>query len=115
MDNQNHVPNVGALQVLTLILSENQSHRCVRLVEERGIRGGIVIMGKGTVSSTVLQLFGIRDQRKDIVQLLLKKEKAKETMDYLDEALQLQSPVNTALPTLHRSSVQLDSKDRARS
>ena len=38
MDNQNHVPNVGALQVLTLILSENQSHRCVRLVEERGSR-----------------------------------------------------------------------------
>jgi nitrogen regulatory protein PII len=92
MDNQNHVPNVGALQVLTLILSENQSHRCVRLVEERGIRGGIVIMGKGTVSSAVLQLFGIKDQRKDIVQLLLKKEKAKETMDYLDEALQLSKP-----------------------
>lgn len=92
MDKQNDALNIGNVQVLTLILSENQSHKCINLVKEQGIRGGIVIIGRGTVSSIVLNLLGIKNQKKEIVKLLLKKEEAERIMDYFDEALQLTKP-----------------------
>lgn len=91
MDNQNGVLNPEA-QLLTLILSENQSNKCVRLVKERSIRGGLLMIGRGTVSNAVLNLLGIKSQRKDIIKLLVESEKAKEIMDCLDHELQLTKP-----------------------
>lgn len=92
MDNQNGTLNIGNVQKLTLILSESQSHKCVRRVKEQGIRSGMVIIGRGTVSSTVLNMLGIKNQRKEIIKLLLQNEKAKEILDSLDEELQLTKP-----------------------
>jgi len=80
------------VQLLILILSENQSHKCVRLAKEQGIKGGIIIIGRGTVSSTVLNLLGIKNQKKEIVKFLIKKENTKEILDCFDEALQLSKP-----------------------
>lgn len=89
MDNQNDTLNNGHIQMLTLILSENQSHKCVRLVKEKGIRGGIIIIGRGTVSSAALNLLGVKNQKREILKFLLKQEKAKEVLDYFDEVLHL--------------------------
>jgi nitrogen regulatory protein PII len=80
------------VQLLTLILSENQSHKCVRLAKEQGIKGGIIIIGRGTVSSTVLNLLGIKNQKKEIVHFLVSKENTKEILDCFDETLQLSKP-----------------------
>jgi len=85
-------PNKGNYRLMTLILSENQSHKCVRLAKELGYRGGLVIIGKGTVSSTVLNLLGIKNQRKEIVNYLLKAENAKEILDCFSKELQLNVP-----------------------
>ncbi|NLO47198.1 MAG: P-II family nitrogen regulator [Clostridiales bacterium] len=84
--------NLGKLQMLSLVLNENQSNSCVRLIKERGIQGGVVIIGRGTVSSTVLNMLGIKNQRKILMNVLLKREKAKEVMDCLDKALHLNKP-----------------------
>jgi nitrogen regulatory protein PII len=92
MDKQNRALNPGTVQMLTLILSENQSHKCISLVKEHGIRGGMVIIGRGTVSSSVLNLLGIKNQRKDVVKFLLKKEKAAEILECLDQKLLLSKP-----------------------
>jgi nitrogen regulatory protein PII len=75
--------------MLTLILSESNSHRCIRLVKEKGIRGGMVMIGKGTVGSAILNLLGIKSQRKEIVNFLLEKEQASEILDFLDRKLHL--------------------------
>lgn len=80
------------VQMLTLILSENQCHKCVRLAKEKGIRGGMVTIGKGTVNSAVLNLLGIKNQKKEIVKFLLSKAKAEEMLNYFTEHLQLDEP-----------------------
>lgn len=80
--------------MLTLILSENQSHKCIRLAREKNIRGGMVTIGKGTVKSTVLNLLGIKSNKKEILGFLLKNEQAKEMLDYFAEELQLKKPGN---------------------
>jgi len=92
MESQNDALNITNVQSLTLILSENQSHKCARLIKEKGIRDGMLIIGRGTVSSAVLNLLGIRNQRRDIISILLYNEKAEEIIDYFDEALQLSKP-----------------------
>lgn len=76
-------------RVLTLILSESKSRRCTRLTREKGIRGGMVMIGKGTVGSAALNLLGIRSQKREIVNYLLGEKQAREILDYLDEKLQL--------------------------
>ncbi|NLG89369.1 MAG: P-II family nitrogen regulator [Clostridiaceae bacterium] len=92
MDKQNCALNNESVQMLTLILSENQCHKCARLAKEQGITGGIVLIGKGTVSSMVLNMLGIKNQKKEIIKLLVRKENAREVLDYFNETLQLNKP-----------------------
>jgi nitrogen regulatory protein PII len=81
-------------QLLTLVLSENQSHKCVRFIREKDVLGGTTIIGRGTVSGTLLNLLGIKSQRKDVIHFLLKEEKSEEILDYFDEVLHLSKPGN---------------------
>ena len=92
MDNQNDAHNIGEIQMLTFILSENQTNKCVHLAKEQGIRSGMVMIGRGTVSSGILNMLGIKNQRKEIVKFLLKKDRAEEIMNYFDDTLQLSIP-----------------------
>jgi len=77
---------------MTLILSENQCHRFAHIAKEKDIRSVIIILGKGTVKSTALNLLGIKSQRKEIVNIILEKEKAKEMLDYFTKELKLHEP-----------------------
>lgn len=64
MDNQNETKPTGQrLQILTLILSEHQCHKCVHIARENGICGGILTIGRGTVNSGILNLLGIKSQK----------------------------------------------------
>ncbi|HHU78135.1 MAG TPA: P-II family nitrogen regulator [Clostridiales bacterium] len=84
--------HIDKVRMLTLILTENQCHKCVRLAKEKGIRGGMVMIGRGTVSSSILNFLGIKSEKKEIVNFLLIKEKAEEMLDYFDRELQLAKP-----------------------
>lgn len=79
-------------QILTLILNENQCHKCIRYAREKGIKGVMVTIGRGTVDNAVLNLLGIKSQKKEIVQFLLEKEKAPELLEYFTSKLQLHEP-----------------------
>jgi nitrogen regulatory protein PII len=79
-------------QIITLILSEQQCHRFSRIARDKDIHGGTAIIGKGTVNSATLNLFGIKSQRREIVSIMVEKERAKELLDYFAEELQLNEP-----------------------
>ncbi len=92
MDKQNCDQTTENIQLITLILSENQSHKCTHLLKEKHIRGGMVIIGRGTVSSAVLNLLGVTSQKREIISFLVKAKKSREIMDYFDKSLQLSKP-----------------------
>lgn len=92
MDKENGALNTANIQLLTLILNENQINKCMHLIKEKHIRGGMTIIGRGTVSSSILNLLGIKSQKKEIVKLLVKTEEAKDIMNYFDQELQLSKP-----------------------
>lgn len=78
--------------IMTLILSEQQCQKFVRIAKQKDIRGGIIVIGKGTVKSATLNLLGIKSQKKEVISILLEKEKAKEALDFFTEELQLHEP-----------------------
>jgi nitrogen regulatory protein PII len=80
------------LVIMTLILSEHQCHKYIRIVKEKNIRGGIILLGRGTVSSATLNLLGIKSQKKEVVNILLEKEKAEDVLDTFTKELQLHQP-----------------------
>lgn len=82
----------NAFLIMTLILSEQQCHKFVQIAKEKDIRGGIVVLGKGTVKNATLNLLGIKNQKKEIINILLEKEKGKEMLDYFTNELQLDQP-----------------------
>ena len=61
--------------IMTLILSEQQCQKFVRIAKQKDIRGGIIVIGKGTVKSATLNLLGIKSQKKEVISILLEKEK----------------------------------------
>ncbi len=89
MDNNEKHPTGQQFQILTLILSEHQCHKCVQLARENGICGGILTLGKGTVNSSVLNLLGIKSQKREVVSFLMEKDKAIKMLDRFTEELQL--------------------------
>ncbi|HOL91951.1 MAG TPA: P-II family nitrogen regulator [Clostridiales bacterium] len=90
MDNQCEAkPIEYQFQILTLILGEHESHKCVHIARDNGICGGILTLGRGTVHSGILNLLGIKSQKREIVSFLLEKDKAKELLDRFTEELQL--------------------------
>ncbi|NLH96825.1 MAG: P-II family nitrogen regulator [Clostridiaceae bacterium] len=89
MDNQESKPIENQFQILTLILSEHQCQKCVHIARESGICRGILTIGRGTVHSGILNLLGIKSQKREIVSFLLKKDKAKELLDRFTYELQL--------------------------
>lgn len=78
--------------MITLILDEHQCHKFVGIEKEKDICGGIIVPGKGTVKSPALHLLGIKSQKKEMISILLEKEKAKEILDVFTEELQLHKP-----------------------
>lgn len=81
-----------ACQTLTLILNEQQSQKCIHLAKESEICGGIVLLGWGTVKSAILNLLGIKSQRKVIITYLLAKDKAEAMLELFTATLQLEKP-----------------------
>ncbi len=80
------------LLIMTLILDEQKCHRCIKIAKERGVRGGITIICKGTVKSTVLNLLGIKSQKKEIINFLIEQNKAEELIGEFTTALRLTEP-----------------------
>lgn len=79
-------------QIMSLILSEHQCQKFVRISKEKDILTGIIVIGKGTVKNITLNLLGIKSQKKEVINILLEKEKVEEAMDFFTKELQLHKP-----------------------
>lgn len=77
---------------MTLILNEHQCHKFIHLAKEKDIHGIMVLLGKGTVKNVALHWLGIKSQKRQIVNMIVKKEKALDLLDYFTRELQLNEP-----------------------
>ncbi len=80
---------IPSYMMITLIIGEQQCHKFINIAKENHICHGVTISGKGTVSSSVLNLLGIKSQKRIIIELLMEEEKAMEMLDYISNELKL--------------------------
>lgn len=95
MDKQtNEVARENSFLKLKLILSESQCHKLLHIFNDKKIANQIlfVMLGKGTVNNSILNVLGIKNQKKEIITILIEKEKANETLDFITEELHLDKP-----------------------
>lgn len=79
---------------LKLILNENQCHKLLHIFNDKKISGKIlfVVLARGTVKNTILNALGIKSEKKEVITILVEKEKANETLDFITEELHLDKP-----------------------
>lgn len=92
MNNQKQLVMRPAYRMMTLILSESQSNQFAQLAKEKHICDGIIIPGKGTIKSTVLNFLGLKSQKRIVIDVLLENEKTSSVLDYVTEKLKLHEP-----------------------
>lgn len=92
MNNQNSLRMSSSCRLMTLILSEDQSGKFADIAREKKIRGGIALRGKGTISSQILNMLGLKSQKKIIINIILEKERTTEILNYVAEELGMQEP-----------------------
>lgn len=94
MDKQMKQADEHPFLTMTLVLGEHQCQKFVRLAKEKGLRRGIIVLGKGTVRSAALNLLGIKTQKVEIVSILVEEGNSKELLDYFCNELDLLEPGN---------------------
>lgn len=88
--NNYSAPAAGrGFQLMTLILSEDRTEKFMSIAKEEHLRDGISLIGKGTVSSHILNILGVKSGKRIITDILVEKERAAEILDHVSERLML--------------------------
>lgn len=74
---------------LCVIVEFGQGSRVVQIACENGVKGGVILLGKGTYHNTMMELLGLTESRKEIVLMFSSTAKAEKLMDVLEEKLKL--------------------------
>lgn len=89
MDNKKGLPIRNEFNVMTLILNEHQTKHFMHIIKEKNLYDGIMLLAKGTVKNSFLNLIGLKNQNMTIIDVLIPKDKSKEIIDYTSEKLKL--------------------------
>ena len=93
MDNANGKTAMSrSFRLITLILSEQQCNRFSAFSKRNPFCHGIILIGKGTVSSHTLSILGITGQKRLMIKLLIPQDKVKDLLNQIVEKLKLDQP-----------------------
>lgn len=81
-----------ALEKICAIVNFGMGSRLLRKAKSYGIRGGTVLLGKGTVNSRVLEFLGLSDVRKEIVVMVAERKTSFEVMEKLNHDFEFEKP-----------------------
>ncbi len=76
---------------LCVIVNFGQGSRVVQIACDNGIKGGVILLGRGTYHNTMMEVLGLNESRKEIVWMFSTQSKAEQVMNVLEEKLKLKS------------------------
>lgn len=79
--------------VMMAIVSDGQSKQFMNVAKKAGARGGTVIPAKGTASSNFLRILGLGSKSKEMVLVVIDKEKADRIVDEIRKEGKIQGVV----------------------
>lgn len=86
--NKKQVSNVRKLKLLITIVDRSKTLFYLDLLEQFEVNVQMVLYGKGTASSQMLDLLGIAESEKSIIISYIREDKTKEALETLDEKFQ---------------------------
>ena len=76
-------------ELLFLIVKDAIGSELIKTARKKGVAGGTVFYGYGTIRSSALKFLGLKDVRKEIVLIVAEKELASELVDFYTARLKL--------------------------
>ncbi len=92
MTSQSPNIEVKPIKLLITIVDQGQGEAVQRLLRQVGNHYHIVLSGMGTAKSDILELFGLRETRKDVLISAIRKDKIAEALDLLREQMHIDQP-----------------------
>lgn len=79
-------------EIITVIANYGDGSKILKFAKQKGITGGTVFYGKGTVKNSLLNFFSLYDERKEILILATDHEHASAFLKELDEEFEFFKP-----------------------
>ena len=86
--------------LITIILDFGLASKAVKLAKKAGASGGTIVLGRGTIKSSLLSILGLNETRKEILFIGVEKEKEEQVHEQLRERLELDRPNHGIMFTL---------------
>jgi nitrogen regulatory protein PII len=83
--------NLG-IELIYVIVNFGHGSKILKSAKHHGVRGGTILLGRGTVKSRLLEFLSLYDVRKEIVMMLAEKSAAYEALAKLDEEFHFDKP-----------------------
>ncbi|PNR95317.1 P-II family nitrogen regulator [Petrotoga sp. 9PWA.NaAc.5.4] len=105
--------NTKSYELIYVILNFGMGSKVYKYARELGIKRGIIILGKGTVKSPILEFLGITDVRKEIILMVCESSKIKEIVPKIVDIFHIDKPNKGILFTVPiKDFYDLQSKDK---
>lgn len=78
-----------SINLMTVIVNFGLGSKVLKYAKEKGITGGTIIIGRGSLNSEVLYKLGITETKREIVMLVGDEETSKEAMNHIETKLKL--------------------------
>lgn len=89
MDTFAHLTN---FELLTVIVNYGQGSKVLKVAKEQGVKGGTMMLAKGTYRKPILQFLELTDVRKEMVWMIIPHQLVNKTMFALDEKFRFDKP-----------------------
>lgn len=83
--------SLNAEQV-TVIVNEGQASRILKFAKSRGVKGGTILRGMGTINNRFLEFIGLHEAHKELVYFLAPTDVAERLLDEINESFHLEKP-----------------------
>ena len=79
-------------ELICCVVTSGAASKTLRIAKKYGVKGGTISIGRGTVSSRLLDILGIHDVRKEIVTMVVEHELATEAIKGISEEMAFHKP-----------------------
>ena len=87
-------PKLKEVELIYVIINYGKGSKVLKIAKEKGILGGTIIIGKGTVRNSLLKFLDLNEIRREIVLMLAEKDVANAALEALDKKINFNKPHN---------------------
>lgn len=77
--------DTGKNSLVVVIVKMGLASKILKAAKEKGVTGGSILLGKGTINNNIMKILGIDETKKEIVLMVVQKNIVEDVSEYLSE------------------------------